>query len=164
MGHGITKLYSGNKKVIVFLMNNYLCGSLGAHYGCRAIFRGLYAAGGHLTAHLGSVATTVPIVLLSISNLCPLPFCLFACPQLLPFATTKASSSEHDATARREETTMSEPHPLAQLKEEPEDLAEPVVPVVVVQLNECWTTSMTLEANLETWSSPRRLCVDCNPR
>ena len=132
MGHRIAKLYSRNKKVIVFLMNNYWRDSLGARYGCRAIFRGLCAAGGHLTPHLTSVAATVPIVLLSISNLCPLPFCLFACPQLLPFATAMASSSEHYATARREETTMLDPQPLAQLKEEPKDLAEPAVPVVVV--------------------------------
>ena len=63
-----------------------------------------------------------------------------------------ASSSEHDAIARYEETTTSEPQPLAQPKEEREDLAEPAepaVPVVVVQLNEYWITSTTSKANLE---------------
>jgi hypothetical protein len=60
-----------------------------------------------------------------------------------------ASSSEHDATAHHNEATTSEPQPLAQLKEEPKDLAELTVLVVVVQLNEYWTTSTTSEANLE---------------
>ena len=44
----------------------------------------------------------------------------------------------HDATAHRDKATAVEPLPLAQPKEEPEDLAEPAVPVVVVQLNEYW--------------------------
>jgi hypothetical protein len=47
-----------------------------------------------------------------------------------------ASRSEHNAIACREETTTLEPQPLAQPKKEPEDLAEPAVPVVVIQLNE----------------------------
>jgi hypothetical protein len=47
-----------------------------------------------------------------------------------------ASSSEHNATACREETTASESQPLAQPKEELMDLVESAVPVVVIQLNE----------------------------
>jgi hypothetical protein len=60
-----------------------------------------------------------------------------------------ASSSEHNATACRNETTTLEPQLLAQPREEPEDLAELAVPVVVIQLNEYWITSMTSEASLE---------------
>jgi hypothetical protein len=42
------------------------------------------------------------------------------------------SSFEHDATTHHDKATTSEPQPLAQLKEEPEDLAEPAVLVVVI--------------------------------
>jgi hypothetical protein len=43
-----------------------------------------------------------------------------------------ASSSEHDATAHREEAATVEPQPLVHPKEEPKDLPEPIVPVVVI--------------------------------
>jgi hypothetical protein len=49
-----------------------------------------------------------------------------------------ASSSEPigcNADTHREEATAVEPQPLARPKEEPKDLAEPEVPVKVIQLN-----------------------------
>ena len=61
-----------------------------------------------------------------------------------------ASSSGHDATTRSEEATIAEPQPLVQPKEEPEDLADMVEPMVIVQLNKYWVTMTTSETNLET--------------
>jgi hypothetical protein len=62
------QFYLGNKKVIVFLVNNYWHNNLGTRYDCRAISWGLCVAGGHLTPNFASVATTVPTSQLRIST------------------------------------------------------------------------------------------------
>lgn len=100
--------------MIVFLVSNYRHGSLGARYSYRAVFHGSCALGGHLIPHLGLVATTASILLLSISKIYFLPFQLSSRPQL-PSTAAMASNfefPEHDATACPQDVATVEPQVL----------------------------------------------------
>ena len=133
----------GIKRIIVFLVNIGERGNLGEQPGRRAFFRGSCALGGHFTPHPASMATTVPILPLPISNLLfafLLPFFFRLLPSIMASSSQQTLGSAEDTN--RASAEAAEPRVLVEPKiEEPEELAELADQTVVVEPHQYWDVS-----------------------